>query len=247
MNIQILISTTAQRLQNVHQVLLPPADGVSYVVSCQGVTGVMADPFQRGDVTFLTMKEMGLSRNRNNCLTHATGDILLLADDDEQLVPATVMAMERHFAEHPAWDIIQYRIGGIGKKYPSDYYSSVELAMRASVAKVLRFDPRFGLGSECLACGEEEVFIHDARRHGFIVGAMPQTICHIEGETTGTRFVDDEGVQRAKGAVLAYTMGQSRAKARCVREAMSRAARANVNPLPLLRNMWWGVKYIGNG
>ncbi len=244
--LDILVCTTLARLKGVERVLLPPIDGVGYVVSCQGVDEPIASPFSlRPDVRFFTMSGLGLSRNRNAAFFHAEADLLLLCDDDERLCERTVRSVAEDFDNHPEWDIIQYHADGLGKRYPSAYVSSVELAMRATVARAVSFDERFGVGSPYLACGEEEVFVADARRQGFRIGSVEKVICTLDGGSTGSRFLTDTRVQRSKGAVFRLTRGRTYSYYKCTREAMGWALRRGVNPLPLLRNMFWGIRYAG--
>ncbi len=245
-SLQILISTTLSRLPAVEAVLLPPHAGVSYVVSCQGVPPdePFLPPFTRDDVAFFPMAGLGLSRNRNAAFKHATAPYLLLCDDDERLCPQTVLGIAEDFHWHPRWDIIQYQTSGAGKHYPSPYVSSVELAMRRAVAEAVSFDERFGLGSPELACGEEEVFVSDALRRGFSLGRLPKVVCTLASEGTGKGFLASEKVQRSKGAVFAYVHGAARARLLCLREALSWSLRGKVSPLPMLRNMFWGIRYV---
>ncbi len=244
--LDILICTTLERLPRVESLLLPPMEGVHYVVSCQGVDSPFPSPFGRDDVSFHTVRGIGLSRNRNEAIAHSMGDILLFCDDDEHLIPATVRGIVSDFLQHSEWDIILYQFRGNGKRYPSSYVSSVELAVRRRVVDVVRFDERFGLGSEHLACGEEDVFVCDARRHGFGVGTTNDVVCHVDGDTTGCRFLSDPRVQRSKGAVFCYVYGRKCAYYKSVREALSWLLRYGSNPVPLLKNMFWGIRYVGS-
>ncbi|MCD8266100.1 MAG: glycosyltransferase [Prevotellaceae bacterium] len=243
-SLQVLICTTLERLPNVRGVLLPPMEGVSYVVSCQGVDEALASPFAREDVELITMKGYGLCRNRNAALRHSKADFLLIADDDERLCPETLKGIPDDFAAHPECDLLQYRTEGTPKAYPPVYVSSVELAMRRRVAEQVRFDERFGAGSPELACGEEEVFLHEARAKGFRLGYVPKTVCRLLDEGSRTRFLEEPKWQRSKGAVVCLCRGRAYAYLKCLREALGWAVREKVNPLPLLRNMLWGIRYV---
>ncbi len=245
MGVEILICTTVQRLRLAVQVLLPPMDGVAYLVSCQGGEPTAGERalFARPDVRLVWMQEMGLSRNRNHAFTHAQGEILVLADDDNPLCAATIQGMQQDFDDHPQWDIIQYRMQGSGKPFPALYVSSCELAMRRCVAQRIVFDERFGLGSEYLASGEEEVFVSDARLAGFCLGQLDKVLSTVDGSTTGDRFLTDIRVQRSKGATFARTRGAGYAYYKCTREALGYFLRQGINPLPLLRNMFRGIRY----
>lgn len=242
MTTEILICTTLPRLHRALQVPLPPMQGVSYLISVQG-----GDPHYtsgREDLRVVWMTEMGLSRNRNLALQHARGDVLVIADDDNELVEDTLKNIGNTFADHPTWDIVRFRMEGSGKPFPAPFVSSCELAIRRLTAGMLRFDERFGLGSPYLACGEEDVFCHTARRQGLHIALVDLPLCRLSGPTTGDRFLTDARVQRSKGAMFALTRGRWWAYYKCTREALGWFVRRGANPFPLLRNMFWGIRYV---
>ena len=75
---------------------------------------------------------------------------------------------------------------------------------------------RYGLGSERLACGEEEVFIHQAFTCGAHITFIPHTIVSIPSSTTGDLFLQSVAVRRSKGAVLTLIHGTLGAFLRCL-------------------------------
>ncbi len=242
---EVLICTTVERMGHVQHILLPSLPDVCYLVSCQGgepsrnqMAGLL-----RPDVRVVWMQERGLSKNRNHAFAHAVGDVLVMADDDNELVPETLMDAAADFKLHPQWGIIQYRMAGSGKPFPAPYVSSCELVMRREVARQVPFDERFGIGSPHLACGEEEVFVWKVREEGFEVGQIDKPLCRVDGTTTGERFLSDARVQRSKGAVFALTRGRWRAYIKCTREALGWMLRKGANPIPLIKNMFWGIRY----
>lgn len=242
MTTEILICTTLPRLQQALQVPLPPMPDVSYLISVQG--GVPGFVPARDDIHIVWMAEMGLSKNRNLALSKARGDVLVIADDDNELIAETIRELPRLFTEHPTWDIVQLRMQGSGKPFPALYVSSCELALRRTTAGTLRFDERFGLGSKHLACGEEEVFCETARRRGLNIEQVNRFLCRISSPTTGDRFLSDPRVQRSKGAMFAFTRGRWWAIYKCTREALGHFLRRGTNPFPLLKNMFWGIRYV---
>ena len=92
MTLQLLICTFNDGIKRIPDLLLPPIDGVEYLVSWQ-----QADDFtphelpeeiaDRSDVEVTTLPGLGLSRNRNNCFLHASADICLICDDDCRYTP----------------------------------------------------------------------------------------------------------------------------------------------------------------
>lgn len=242
MTVEILICTTLPRLHRALQVPLPPMPGVSYLISVQG--GEPDCTPQRPDIRMIWMQRMGLSRNRNFALQHARGDLLVIADDDNELVAETIRELPRLFTEHPKWDIAQFRGEGSGKPFPADYVCSWELVIRRITAGLLRFDERFGLGSRELASGEEDVFCDTARRKGLDRRQVDMHLCRISGPTTGDFFLTNPRVQRSKGATFAVLRGRWWAYYKCTREALGWFLRRGVNPFPLMKNMFWGIRYV---
>lgn len=246
MTLDILICTMGERLGNVAKVLLRPLPNVSYVVSCQydSILPIIPDGLVRDDVRVTFLQGRGLSRNRNHALFCSSADIVLIADDDETLVEKSVLQLIDVFKKNPSWHLVQMRTEGTAKTYPASYVSSCELAMRRESILDIRFDERFGLGSSCLASGEEEIFVHECKMFGITLWKLPIVICKINGVTTGSRFPYDKKVQRSKGAVFCLMYGKRRAYMKCMREALSWALHRCVNPFVLYKNMLWGIRYV---
>jgi len=250
MTLEILICTIDEGLENIPRMVMPPKFGISYLVSCQYTTPeppeIPSSLELRSDVNILFPKGKGLCRNRNYAFDNAKGDILMIADDDEVLNEKGILNVLKYYEEHPDVDLLHCKIQGTPKQYPPEFVSSLEITIRrSSLNRVyLRFDERFGLGSDYLASGEEDVFIYDARKKGLKVLFYPEVICTIDGVTTGDLFLQDKRVQRSKGAVFAYTRGKYYAFYKCLRESLGWMFRAHVNPIPLFCNMCKGIFYV---
>ena len=261
MTLDILICTMADRLGRIAGMLLPPRSDVRYVVSCQ--YGYDAPPTcprelaDREDVRLVFLEGKGLSRNRNHCLKHAKGDILLIADDDEKFSNEGISELIRIYEQDPEVDVALLKIDGLDKYYPqvafdfrmkdfrgAYYTTSHEMSMRRTSIQDLAFDERFGLGSEYLSCGEEQVFICDALRHRKVVRWFPVVIGSTAPGTTGERFLEDQGVQRAKGATFCYLFGRGMAWLMCLKESLHYLVYKKVNPIPLMCHMNDGIRYI---
>lgn len=282
--LDILVCTIDDRIGRVPSLLLPPQEGVRYVVSMQYtqprfLEGIPPQLRQRSDVSLVTLAGRGLSRNRNHGLAHCTADAILIADDDVVYTLPRLRRLMECLDDHPDVDVALFeatrRDGRLMKPYPSHatdyrtamaqrgyYPSSWEIVLRRRAVGRLRFDERFGIGSvfrpnaSCaeravagegraatvyLACGEEEVLMHDAVRTGLCVWFFPVVI----GETdqgTGAHFLSDPAVQRAKGAVFAYT--RKHPLYYCLREAAGQCLRHGANPVRLVRRMWEGARVM---
>ncbi len=258
--LELLICTIDDGIHAIPSILLPQRADVRYLVSWQQAR-IKGSPIPdelkyREDVRVFTLQGEGLSANRNNALAHAEGDILLLSDDDTQYRPEYFDRILQAFAGHPEADFICFQgldeAGEPIRPYPEQpfyyahrpygvYYCSWEIAFRRSNS-LPRFDERFGLKSAYLACGEEEIFIHDAHLRGMRILYLPIPVVQTDKETTGGRFLTSPAVQRSKGAVLCYMHGPFGALLRCVKYALclqGKAAR-----LSILKNLTDGIRYI---
>lgn len=222
----------------------------------------------RADVRLTTLAGYGLCRNRNHAiataisyLDHPMEDaIFVIADDDERLLPDAFDHLRAAYQRFPRMDGALWRLrstadGQYLKQYPDDlvtygrhprsyYPSSVEMTFRTRVWQMgFRFDERFGLGSDYLCAGEEDVLLIDLLRKGLHVLIIPEMIGQTDQSTTGTHTLEPK-VLRSKGAVYGYQRSFMGAVLRSLREALSIARHYKVNPLPLFRELWRGLKYI---
>lgn len=264
MKLSVLVCTLDEGIRRVPQLLLAPRPDVEYVVSFQHSTDEAAalvppELRSRPDVRVCPLPGKGLSANRNHALRQATGDVLLIADDDARYRNEYFDTILQTYERHEELDIALFRAqtheGNWLKPYPSQpfdyaaaprgyYPSSLELTLRRRVvASGLRFNERFGLGAPFLCAGEEDVFLCDALRRGLTVRGYPHAIVETDGSTTGRRFLTDVRVQRSKGAVFGYVYGRREATWRCLKEALSYAVRRGVPPWRLFKNMWAGIQY----
>jgi len=261
MILEILISTYNEGILKVPDMILPFDERIKWLVCFQyseeffrrQIPSVLNN---RGDVTLVTFKGKGLSKNRNMAIMCATGDILLLADDDARYKTDYFDKIIRRFSEDPTLDIACFQAmthdGAPLHHYPDysfDYrdtpkgywYNSQEIAFRR-ISHVPSFDIRFGINSPELGCGEEEVFLWQAYKQGLSVRYFPEVITETDAKTSRYQFYTNKRMQRAKGAVLCIMHGPFGALLRCVKFAISHAVQHN--PVPLLWQMIYGIIYI---
>ena len=261
LTIQFLISTLGERIAQAAKVLLPPVEGVSYVVVWQrngiGSDALPAELKEREDVSIVEDNGKGLARSRNIALENATADLLVITDDDNRYDTAAIELIRNAFEKHPTAGLIQFQAltmeGKPLRNYPAfpytyetrprgTYFCSVELVMRRK-ANLPRFDERFGLGAE-LGCGEEEVFVHEAVKRGVKMIYVPQPLVRTDGATTGGRFLTDAAVQRAKGAVLCILHGKVGAWLRLCSQVMQLHGIAWQKRKEIAHNMCLGIQKV---
>lgn len=224
MTLELLVCTYNERIRSAAELLLPPMPRVRYLVAWQCTTAeatsmpIPACMAHRNDVRVIRTKTSGLSVNRNVALKHAQGDILLIADDDCRYLPEQLQGILQTYADRPEADVITFRMtdaeGHFHKDYPQApfdwqatprgfHVSSWEISFR-NERGLPPFDENFGIGAPLLGCAEEEVWLHDALQgaKGIKARYVPYTIGRTPSGTTGTRFLEDRSVQRAKGAMI---------------------------------------------
>lgn len=252
LKLDILICTYAGGILDVPRMLLPERSDVRYTISMQFSTPSWKELvpkvlYERPDVTLGFLPGTGLSRNRNNSLALSSGDILLIADDDNIYTPEYIDTILQAWNENPDADILTFMAethdGRPLHKYPAPYVCSVEMTMRRDsiIWNNLKFNERFGLGSPKLCAGEEEVFIANARRQGLKIRFIPKVIVRTRELTTTKQFVGNSKLQLTKGATFKYVYGTASAIWRSFKEAGWYMVHQKANPFPILFNMLKGV------
>lgn len=250
--LDILISTIDDGILKVPAMLLPERADVRYIVSVQhtipqSLINVPAPLAYRQDVKIVFLEGKGLSRNRNNALRTSDADICLIADDDNLYTPQCIDTILEAWRQNPDADIITFQAetyqGEPLHPYPAPYICSQEITLRREsvLSRNVLFDERFGLGSQLLCAGEEDVFIHDARKAGLNVKYVPQVIVRTDKFTTGSKFLTDRCMQITKGAAFRHLFGVPGAVWRSFKEAGWYLFHKRSNPFPILFNMLKGI------
>ncbi|MCR4995057.1 MAG: hypothetical protein K6A32_06750 [Bacteroidales bacterium] len=218
----------------------------------------------RTDVAVTLLKGRGLCRNRNHAVEYALAwmddpledAVFVIADDDEVFCEDAFKHIRAVYGRYPKLDGALFRLrsrldGQYFKDYPAEavaygrhprsYYAcSWEMTFRARVWQTgIRFNEHFGLGSESLCAGEEEVLLTDVVRKGLHVLIVPEDIGSTEPVTTGSHELDAK-VLRSKGAVYSYKMSGMPAFVRSAREALALGLKYRKNPWRLFVTIWSG-------
>jgi glycosyltransferase involved in cell wall biosynthesis len=229
MKINVLICSIDEGIDNVRRIIQPVQKDVNYIVSHQFLDEkfkLIPEELKREDIILSQIPGKGLSRNRNNAISWADGDIALIADDDVQYLPGTFEIIREAFENDKEMAVACFKIKTPDdepeyKKYPGKSYSlgnyrhhpvsSVEIAFKTSpvIKAGIRFDERFGLGSEKLIGGEETVFISDCIKAGIKVRYLPYYIVKHPYESTRTKYKRfDPEINQLNGAVCARVYGR---------------------------------------
>lgn len=264
MTLDILICSLNKGIVRIQDVLLPPREGLHYVVSYQYTDERYLDLVpdvlrSRPDVSLYIYKGQGLSANRNLALDKATADLVMYADDDARLLPETFDTVVKPFVENEDLDVACFcastYTGKPLKNYPEKEFviksmpksytiSALEMVCRRNkVQGKIRFDERFGLGTKFLTCGEEEVWLEDALRAGLTIQYFPRKIVETSTMLKKSMVYVDAGVQRSRGAITYYQHGAT-AFWLCFRFALSGARKGYCHFLPMFTHLLEGIRYM---
>lgn len=226
MKTQVLICTFGRGIERIDAAALPRVHGVSWLVCCQNPDGLdlsapLAALESRDDIETHVVGDRGLSNNRNHAFDLATGDVLLIADDDLIFNPDGLAAAARIFEAEPATDFItMHAATGVPRTMPPDGHNlaeqfphycpiSFEIAVRAeSLARSgVRFSPLAGIGAPYLCAGEEELFVHNLLKAGLRGRYADVNIATHPGATTSERLESSPAMLRTKGAMMRSLRG----------------------------------------
>lgn len=232
--ISILVCTLNDRIASVPAMLLAERSDVRYVISFQYTDDMFLDMIppvlqERSDVTLLLYPATGLSANRNNSLRHCSTPLAIISDDDTRYTDSVLDNVIASFAGDEHLDIIRFNDG--------------RLACRMT-ALLPTFDTRFGLGSTFLSCGEEEVFIHQAKTYGLRIldTGKPLDPTHPY-QGPWLRFGTDKRVRRSWGALQYMKYSTVRAYIRIINKALSEGYGWKGRWL-FFRDLYDGLRYI---
>lgn len=216
LTLDVTISTyKPDGIKRVEKMLLPPKEGVKYIVSWQehGNEKIPEALSNRRDVEVYRLDVKGLSNNRNNAIKYCNSDIILIADDDLEYEPDFAEKIIKAFEENDGMDLGIFKVEFSNPKpyplkncrltlpYPKNYFcSSVEIAFRRKSLHGLKFWDKMGLGNDILGCGEDELFLLSAIKRGYDCEFINQTIGRHPAETTGDRV--NGQILRGQGYII---------------------------------------------
>ncbi len=223
-SLTVALATTLPRLSRLGPSALPePAPGLDVLVTVQGAgdASLPEGPARaRSDVRLLAVPGSGLSNNRNAGLAAATGDLILFSDDDIRLDDDGLGAMRAAFAADPSLDLaLGWREGrrpesgrrkGVHRltRLGAGHACAPEIVVRTAPLRAsgIRFDPRFGIGSET-PTGEDYIFVADLLAAGLEGRGLPVVMGRHEGPSTGDSW-SDPALLRARRRVLSRAFGR---------------------------------------
>lgn len=252
-HLQVLVCTTAGRLNAIDTDGWPQLPGVRYLLSCQNPAGESLTPPRRPDIYFYEFDNTGLSVNRNQAMSAAVAEFVLIADDDTSFSPDGLRRIVDVYRADPSLDYATFRMEQPEQRvYPPDGYDlarvfrnyfpvSFEISFRRPryLQAGLRFSELAGIGAPYLCAGEEDLVLLHARRAA-LKGRYFDTVigCH-PGATTSVSAARTPAFMRTKGMLMRKTRGYFGAAVRIPLEAV----RSHIPFLPSLRYLIEGYIY----
>ena len=264
LSLDILICTVNTRIVRIPDMLMPPQEGITYIVSFQYTKDdylalIPQILLERSDVVFVKMRGEGLSANRNHALSYAQSDLIYLIDDDSRFLSNTIADICETFEQHPDIDIALFQAqtytGQPLRPYGAEQrciasfteispiLTNEMVCRRSRIQGSLTFDARFGLSSHFLSCYEQQVFLIDACHKGLRIQFFPKDIIQTSAIFQPRLLYVDQKVQRSYGALLYYAYGLP-AMAHAFVFALRNALRGKSRFIPLIKHLMEGISYI---
>lgn len=173
---------------------------------------------QNDNLNFINVYDKGLSRSRNLALSMATGDIVVIGDDDLYYYDDFANTIITSYENNKEADIIIFCFDNTGKTNKNFSKSAKKIgylgSMRVNSVQItfklksirekgIQFNELFGTGSSNYQAGEENIFLFECLKKGLKIYFEPQSILTIDygGESTWFKGYNDK-LLFDKGAVF---------------------------------------------
>ena len=200
MNIEVLIATMNQEDHDLLRKMNIQSDVI--VGNQCNINEVENFSWNGHKIKWLSFAERGVGLNRNNTLMRASGDIVILADDDLVYVPnydkvvedvylrladadVVIFNLQREDGRRTAWVSKDTRI--TWRNYMR--YGAARVTARLKPLRLhgILFNQCFGGGTEH-SCGEDTLFLTSCLRAGLKIYAVPEVIAELKNERESTWF-----------------------------------------------------------
>ena len=197
MDIEVIVSTMYQENYNLLKKLNLKTDAV--IINQCDSDNIEQFEYLGHRIKWINSTERGLSKSRNMALRYATADIVILADEDEELCDDYNRIISDVFEKYEDAIFVGFQVEGIEKNFKiykgreskigmlrSMRMSSVELAFRRSEIydAGVKFNEHIGAGTKYLL-GEENAFLFSLLRYNKSAYYVPKVIAKIHiGDST---------------------------------------------------------------
>lgn len=200
MNIQVLVAAMHQKDDSLTEKMNLQTDAL-IGNQCDRCS---EDVYEKNGRTYVyfNRKDRGVGLNRNTTLFHASGDVLLFADEDMRFIEDYESVVRDAYRKIPKADAIIFNIETIGadmgrrqnsrmkrvRWYNALNYGAARLSVKLSGVRRenITFHTCFG-GGTTYSSGEDSLFIADLLKSGLKVYVYPEAIASVD-QTSSTWF-----------------------------------------------------------
>lgn len=217
MNIEVLVST--MNLKNQEQLIKKMNIKKSVIIN--QTKNINLPDITEGKNRLYSYNEKGLSRSRNKAIENSIADICLIADDDVKYENNYEKIVEEGYKKYPDADIIAFYLDNVDeniyrpkrKEGKINFVKSMQIKSsqitfkrKSIIEKGIRFNERFGTGSE-LYMGEENIFLAQCLKKNLNIYYIPITIVVTQENNSSWFKGHNEYNFNVKGAVY-YEMSK---------------------------------------
>ena len=266
MSVQLLISTINEGINKIEFIIMPPVEGVSYIITHQCIKeefNIIPEALKRNDVRLIRIYSTGLSVNRNNCLMHADGDILMILDDDVVIKPEYISKIRSFFSsevvdiacskirtnnDEPEYKSYHKKEINLTKISQLKAVSSIEISIRNKSLKNkgIWFDERFGLGTRAKS-GEELIFLNDCLAKGLKIRFFPEYTIEHPFNSSAKKVSPFSDTRLFTSGAQAYALYKNRAYLRnliAVIRRFSEIRKSKISIMHFLKMKNEGINYL---
>ncbi len=220
MDVQIIIATMHRKLEEIEELkaaLNLENQNVLFVNQCSTDTELIQ---LNKKTSLICSTQRGISKSRNLGLMNASGEIVLIADDDLIYLDGFENKVIEAFRKHSEASVICFKSNKknmflkdkteeLNKISMSSVYS-VQIAFRKSdlLKHEIRFNEWFGTGSGVFSSGEENILIDQCLRKGLKCLYVPEEILYVPDSLSSWFHGFDEAYFFSKGALLYKLYGK---------------------------------------
>ncbi len=225
----VLIATIDSRILNLKYILQSYDKNIHYIISHQtteeveqDILNFIAALIERKDVQYSMLEGKGVAKNRNNTLKFIEpSSLCLILDDDVLMCQNAFKNVIQAFHDNFDTDFISFKIldleGNDYKPYPKkkQWHSlrtltgigTTEIAFRSDLIldNDVKFDERFGPGSDIYSIGEDFIFTMDLYNMKIKMLFLPIAIVKHPKESTGGSL--EQKIIFGRGAMFARVFG----------------------------------------
>ncbi len=207
--ITILITTLNDGIERVIKNLLPQLKDVYEIIISHQITDKNISPYLEelaSNIRYKYIYDKGLSKNRNNALKFASGDICVICDDDLNYIENFDKIIKEAYFNNNFADIITFQAidekGNYhGKKIKKIFKHNnisilnvtswtITFKLNSIREKKIKFDENFGLGTK-ICVGEENIFLRDSIKKNLNLIYYPKIIVIHPKESSGLNYRDE--------------------------------------------------------